>query len=89
MDKDEKFVTKCFKEMFKRVGEEFPNKSLTDNKEWYTLRTWTEKEQELFKKWLMKEFKKAYPYLKRKAELEAGMFILSYGWKTEWEKKNG
>ena len=89
MDKDERFVAKCFKEMFKRVGEKFPNEKLTKNDEWYTLRTWMEKEQDSFKKWLVKEFKKDYPYLRRRAELEAGMFILMYGWKTEWENKNG
>ena len=89
MDKDEKFINKCFVEMFKRVGEKFPAKWAYEDKEWYTKRTWTEKEQESFKKWLMKEFKKAYPYLRRRAEFEAGMFILAYGWKTEWEKKNG
>ena len=83
MDKDEKFIGKCFKEMFRRVGEKFPNEALTRQKEWYTLRTWTEKEQDSFKKWMMKEFKKMYPYLKRKAEMEVGIFILCYGWRCE------
>ena len=87
MDKDEKFFNNCFKEMFKRVGEKWPAKWPHEDKEWYTKRTWTEKEQDSFKKWLVKEFKKMYPYLKRKAEFEAGMFILAYGWKTEWVKK--
>jgi poly(3-hydroxybutyrate) depolymerase len=44
-------------------------------------------EVESFKKWLVKEFKKAYPYLRRRAEFEAGMFLLAYGWKTTWEEK--
>jgi hypothetical protein len=86
MDKDEKFINKCFKEMFKRVGEKWPAKWPHEDKEWYTKRTWTEKEQDSFKKWLVKEFSKAYPYHKRKAEYEASLFILCYGWKTEWVK---
>ena len=87
MDKDEKFINKCFTEMFKRVGEKFPNEELTKDKEWYAKRTWTEKEQDSFKNWLEKEFKRAYPYLKHKAGFEAGMFILCYGWKTNYEEK--
>jgi hypothetical protein len=69
--------------MFKRVGEKFPAKWAEEDREWYTKRTWTEKEQENFKKWLVKEFKKTYPYLKHKAEFEAAMFILCYGWRCE------
>ena len=83
MDRDEKFINKCFKEMFKRVGEKWPNEKLTSQKEWYTKRTWTEKEQDSFKNWLVKEFSKAYPYHKKKAEFEAGVFILCYGWRCE------
>jgi hypothetical protein len=85
MDKDEKFVNKCFKEMFKRVGEKFPAKWAMEDKEWFRKRSWTEKEQSDYKKWLVREFKKAFPYLKRRAEFEAGMFILCYGWITKEE----
>jgi len=31
----------CLKEMFKRVGETYPNKKLTDQKDWYMKRSWT------------------------------------------------
>lgn len=88
MDKDERFINKCFKEMFKRVGEKWPAKWPHGDKEWYTKRTWTEKEQESFKTWLVKEMGKHWRYMRKsKIEFEAGLFILCYGWKTEWEKK--
>jgi hypothetical protein len=47
-DKYEVAVDMCLKEMFKRVGEKYPNKKLTDQKEWYTKRTWTEAEESSF-----------------------------------------
>lgn len=85
--KDERFIDRAFKEMFRRVDEHWPAPWAHDNKMWYEERSWSEKEQESYKKWLVKEFKKEYPYLKRKAELEAGMFILCYGWKTRYEEE--
>ena len=84
MDKDEKFIDKCFKEMFKRVGEKWPAKWPNEDKEWYSKRTWSEKEQDLFKRWLKIQIRKTYPHLnERKVEWEAGCFILCYGWRCE------
>lgn len=81
---DDKFVTMCLKEMFKRVGEKYPNEELTKQKDWYSKRTWTEKEQESFKKWLEKKMAKQWSYLrKKKIEYEAAMFILCWGWRCE------
>lgn len=86
---DEKFMMMCFREMFKRVGEKFPNEELTKHKDWYSRRTWTEKEQDSFKKWLKKKIASRWRYLKgRKLEFEVEMFILMWGWRTE-EKENG
>lgn len=47
----EQTVDECLKEMFKRVGETYPNKKLTSQEKWYTKRTWTEKEEEDLKMW--------------------------------------
>jgi len=67
-----------------RVGLKYPNPRFTKDKEWYTKRTWTEKEQESFKEFVKKKVRKAFPYLnENQVDFEAGMFILSYGWKTE------
>ena len=88
MDKDEKFINKCFKKMFAMVGEKWLAPWAHEDREWFRKRSWGEKEQNSFKKWLVKEYKKAFPYLKRKAEFEAGLFILCYGWATK-EAQNG
>ena len=87
--KVDRFITSAFKEMFKRVGEKYPNPELTKDPKWYSSRYWSEKEQESFKKWLKKKLKKTFPYMNaRKIEWEAGMFILSYGWTNVKEKAN-
>ena len=75
----------CLKEMFKRVGEEFPNKELTDKQNWYTLRTWTEEEENNFRKWMEGHLKKRYSMTQKKRDSEIGMFLLNWGWKTEME----
>ena len=75
----------CLKEMFKRVGEEFPNKELTDKQNWYTLRTWTEEEENNFRKWMEGLLKKRYSMTQKKRDSEIGMFLLNWGWKTEME----
>ncbi len=89
MDKWEKLCTRCFEELFRRVGEKFPNNELTKDPEWYKRRSWTEEEQEDFKKWIKKEMKRTLPILSaKKIEWEAGLFILCYGWATK-EAQNG
>lgn len=86
-DRKSKLVDSILKEMFKRVGLKYPNPRFTKDKDWYTKRTWTEKEQESFKEFVKKKVRKAFPYFnENKVDFEAGMFILCYGWKTE-EKK--
>lgn len=71
----------ALRKMFKMVGERYPNPRLTAHKNWYMLHEWTlEKEQE-FKKWLIKLIKKRHPLYKYKADFEAGLFLLNWGWK--------
>jgi len=78
----------CLKEMFKRVGEKYPNKKLTDQKEWYCKRTWSEEEEEDFRVWMRKYLKKKYPnWTKHTLDKEIGMFLLMWGWKTQLKEK--
>jgi len=87
-DKTERVVDECLSEMFKRVGEKYPNKELTDQKEWYTKRSWTEEEEADFRKWLLAKLKKSFPYMRgRKLEMEASMFMLMWSW-TNKDIKN-
>ena len=74
----------CMKEMFRRVGEEYPNLKLTNQARWFSLRTWTEKEEKDFTEWMRKLLKKRYRQIdKVTIDREVSMFILSYGWKVE------
>ena len=87
-NKEEICFNECITEMFRRVGEKYPNKELTDQKDWYMKRNWTHEKEADYKKWLIKKIKKAYPYMRgRKLEMEAAMFLLTYGW-TNQEIKN-
>ena len=75
----------CLKEMFLRVGLTYPNPEFTSDPEWYRKKTWTEQQQTDFIKWMKKflysTFKKK-GWRKKQVDLEVGMFILNYGWKT-------
>ena len=90
MDKNEKITEQCLKEMFKRVGEKYPNKELTNKKDWYTLRSWTTKEEDSFKKWMKKKLKKSWSYMgATKIDREIGMFLLMWGWtNSDWKKES-
>lgn len=73
----------CLKKMFHMVGERYPNEKLTDQKDWYTKRTWPAAKEERFRVWMRKLLKKRYPYmLAKKIDFEIGMFLLMWGWKT-------
>jgi len=66
-------------EMFKRVGLVY-SPEFTKQDEWYRQHTWTQEEETDFKKWLVQYIKKNK--LNIRAELEAGIFLLDYGWMT-------
>jgi len=75
--------TDCLREMFRRVGETYPNEELTAHDEWYTQHTWTDAEQDAFADWMRKLLKKRYRHWrKRTIDHEVGMFVLMWGWKT-------
>lgn len=83
----EKTTEMCLKEMFRRVGERYPNKELTDQKEWYTKRTWTQKQEDGFRVWMDKLLKKRHKmWNKDIREREISMFLLMWGWRNEEEK---
>jgi hypothetical protein len=49
---------------------------------WFHERSWTTKEEESFKDWLVWYLKNNYKMTIKKAKKEADFFLLSYGWKT-------
>lgn len=74
------------KEMFKRVGEKYPNPKLTNQKEWYTKRTWTEAEEDDFRKWMKDYLKKKYRWNNKTIQKEIAMFLLMWGWTNKGAK---
>jgi len=87
----EKTCEDCLKEMFKRVGEKYPNPKLTSQKDWYMKRAWTPEQEDCFREWMRKLLKRRYrTFDERHIGWEVGMFMLSWGWKTDpspWEAK--
>ncbi len=69
------------REMFKRVGIEYPNPDLTDQDAWYTIFTWTQEEQDNFAEWMKELVKARHKWNKKKVDYEVGMFLLMWGWK--------
>lgn len=85
MKKSEKEVHKYLKEMFKRVGEEYPN-PFTEQDDWYTKKSWTEEEQDNFRDWLKKEMKKDNKRWSEKIiKSEVAFFLLMWGWTIKKE----
>ena len=76
-------VNNCLKEMFKRVGLEYPNIELTDKPDWYWKYEWTEDEENDFKLWMVKYLQKYSDMVDYYIDKEVGWFLLSYGWKTK------
>jgi hypothetical protein len=80
----DKVCTECLKEMFKRVGEEYPNK-LTKQKDWWMKRSWTLEEEIDFKEWMRKYLKKTCRWNAKMIDKEVGMFMLMWSWKINTE----
>ena len=70
----------CLKEMFLRVGEDYPNKELTNNKDWYNMRSWTIEEESKFRDWMVGYLRKKLRWTKKIAVKEVSFFLLQYGW---------
>ena len=81
-NKHEKLCDECLAEMFRRVGEEFPNKELTDQDAWYAKRAWTCAEEDDFREWMETKLKKEAKFTAKQATFETSMFLLNWGWKT-------
>ncbi len=86
----EKTCEDCLKEMFKRVGEKYPNEKLTSQDKWYDKHSWTPEEENDFRNWMTKFLKKKHRWNKKMIESEIAMFLLMWGWKNDpqpWENK--
>jgi len=80
LKKHEEVFSRCLREMFYRVGEDYPNDDLTSNDEWYRLRSWSIKDEENFRKWMYKFVKYELRISKKRAEEMVIWFSMDYGW---------
>lgn len=72
-------------ELFRRVGfdgydQDHVKKHPTD---WYAQREWTVQEERSYKEWFIELHQKTFKSTKDHAQLDAGWFLLSYGWKAK------
>lgn len=87
----DKIYTKCLKKMFKIVGEKYPNLELTQQKNWFQMRSWTTEQENKFIKWMRRYLKrKCKDWTDKLIENEIQWFLLNWGWKIkrEWSTNN-
>jgi len=65
----------CFKEMFLRVGEVYPNEELQKDDKWYMRKSWTLEEENSFRQWMVRFLRKGLSWSKKISEQETAFFI--------------
>jgi len=63
------------------VGFDSFDREFTDQDNWYSKKTWTQKQSEEFKEWFMVEGKKDLKFNKQMLHKEYAWFDLKWGWK--------
>ena len=81
LNKDQ-FLEKILQCLFAAVGRRHTRQA-TATPDWFRTSSWTPKQERDFRHWLARECQQRYAISKRRAELEAGMFLLCYGWRIE------
>ena len=84
--KIDNFINQSLIKMFQMVGFDSFDKTFVKQKDWYSLKTWTEAEEEEFKKYFVSEAKKKLGWSKSTAEKEYAYFNLMWGWKVSEEE---
>ena len=84
-DKEKKFLQTALTEMFRRVGRKYSPRA-TSKPEWYCASTWTSQEQDHYRRWLTQLIRREFRYRVAVAKMEAGCFILNFGWKVDKEQ---
>jgi hypothetical protein len=71
--------------MFRRVGRKYSPKA-TSKPEWYCKSTWSSDEQQQYRRWLTQLIRREFGYRVAIAKMEAGWFILNYGWRVSEDR---
>ena len=88
MIKDDELLTELLIEMGKRVGINWRNfddvmkYQAEDDVAWYTRKTWTQAENDDFRRWAQAHIRKRAKWSERKVEWETATFMLCYSWKV-------
>ena len=72
--------------MFQMVGFDSFDQTFVIQKDWYSLKTWTNTEEREFRKYFISEAKKKLGWSKSTAEKEYAYFNLMWGWKVSEEE---
>jgi len=86
MTKQEKFLDEALRQMFATVGRSYSPEA-TSKPNWYLNSTWTQDQENSFRDWLTRELMKKFHTRKKRAQFQASMFLLYYGWNIEEEPK--
>jgi len=85
INKVDKFRKEALDEMFKRVGFNGYDKRFTEKRaNWYSLNTWSEKEELRYKEWFIEKYIKTFKSNKTFAKSEASWWLFNYGWKCKY-----
>ena len=79
----DKFFRKAIDEMFKVVGFDGFDEEFVKNKDWYSLKSWSQDVEDNYKKWFYQQAKKDLKWNPKTIEREYAWFHLMYGWKSE------
>jgi hypothetical protein len=81
MKKENEFLEKALDKMFQMVGFDGWDREFTKQPDWFTQKSWPEKDIKNYKSWFLKEIKKDLKLNKQLAEKEWSYFFLMWGWK--------
>ena len=88
MSKSDKFLEKALFKLFFMVGRKYTPEAV-GHPEWFYESTWTAAQQEEYREWFQKASMRSLGWRAKRARVEAGFFILWYGWKVELPHKGG
>jgi len=81
-EKIDEFMDHALDMMFNVVGFNGFDEEFIKQPDWYTMKEWSKEQQDEFRNWLISELRTKLRMRKKQAEIEAGFFLLSWGWKT-------
>ena len=84
--KPERFLVKVMRRLFRAVGRTYA-REVTATPEWCTTSSWTHEQENCFRDWLPQELVKRCHLPKKRAQFQAAMFLLYYGWVIEDKPK--